>query len=151
MFELMTQPIQEQNLRSSMVNSECGGFVSFEGWVRDWNEGRRVNKLQYEAYEALALSEGQKIVDEALKQYPIRNLYAIHRLGELEVRDVAVWIGATGRHREEAFAACRFAIDQIKARVPIWKKEFYQDGESEWVGCPACAKHGHSNATIFAQ
>ncbi|MBG30661.1 MAG: molybdopterin-converting factor chain 2 [Opitutae bacterium] len=144
MFELTTQPIQEHELRSSMVNSECGGFVSFEGWVRDWNEGRRVNKLHYEAYESLALSEGQRIMDEALKQYPIRNLCSIHRLGELEVCDVAVWVGATGRHRAESFAACRFAIDQIKARVPIWKKEFYQDGESEWVGCPACANHGHS-------
>ena len=151
MFELTTQPIQDHKLRSSMVNSECGGFVSFEGWVRDWNEGRRVIKLHYEAYESLALSEGQRIMDEALKQYPIRNLCSIHRLGELEVRDVAVWVGATGRHRAESFAACRFAIDQIKARVPIWKKEFYQDGESEWVGCPACANHGHSSATIFAQ
>ena len=151
MFELTTQPIQEESLRSSMVCSDSGGFVSFEGWVRDWNEGRRVKKLHYEAYEPLALNEGHRIVNEAFEKYPVRELRAIHRLGELKLSEIAVWVGAAGRHREEAFAACRFVIDQIKTRTPIWKKEFYEDGESEWVGCRSCAKHGNHSAVVVAQ
>ena len=151
MFELTTQPIQEESLRSSMVRSDSGGFVSFEGWVRDWNEGRRVKKLHYEAYEPLALNEGHRIVNEAFEKYPVRELRAIHRLGELKLSEIAVWVGAAGRHREEAFAACRFVIDQIKTRTPIWKKEFYEDGESEWVGCRFCAKHGNHPAVVVAQ
>ena len=151
MFELTTQPIQEESLRSSMVRSDCGGFVSFEGWVRDWNEGRRVKKLHYEAYEPLALNEGHRIVNEAFEKYPVRELRAIHRLGELKLSEIAVWVGAAGRHREEAFAACRFVIDQIKTRTSIWKKEFYEDGESEWVGCRSCAKHGNHSAVVVAQ
>ena len=151
MFELTTQPIQDKSLRSSMVRSDSGGFVSFEGWVRDWNEGRRVKKLHYEAYEPLALNEGHRIVNEAFEKYPVRELRAIHRLGELELSEIAVWVGAAARHREEAFAACRFVIDQIKTRAPIWKKEFYEDGESEWVGCRSCAKHGNHPAVVVAQ
>ena len=151
MFELTTQPIQDKTLRSSMVSPDCGGFVSFEGWVRDWNDGRRVKKLHYEAYEPLALSEGHRIVNEAFEKYPISELRAIHRLGELELSEIAVWVGATGRHREEAFGACRFVIDQITAHAPIWKKEFYEDGESEWVGCRSCAKHGNHSSVVVAQ
>ena len=151
MFELTDQAIKPSSLRKTFSNADSGGFVSFEGWVRNWNKGQRVQSLVYEAYEELALREGSKVLGEALQRFPVHKLIAVHRVGHLELTDVAVWVGATGRHRAESFAACRFAIDQIKARVPIWKKEFYQDGESEWVGCPACANHGHSSATIFAQ
>ena len=151
MFELTDQPILAGDLKGAMTRTDCGGFNSFEGWVRDWNEGRRVTGLRYEAYEELALKEGGRIIEEICQKHPVRELRAVHRVGSLKLGEVAVWIGATGEHREEAFAACRLAIDEIKARVPIWKKEFYEDGESEWVGCERCAQHAHHHAVVTSQ
>ena len=139
MFELTDQPICPDDLKIAMSRTDCGGFNSFEGWVRDWNEGRRVTGLRYEAFEELALKEGRRIIEEVCRKHPVRELRAVHRVGSLKLGEVAVWIGAAGQHREEAFAACRLAIDEIKVRVPIWKKEFYEGGESEWVGCESCA------------
>ena len=151
MFELTGKAIQPSSLATTMAGTDCGGFVSFEGWVRDWNEGRRVKKLCYEAYETLAVKEGGRILEEVYKKYPIRKICAMHRVGYLGLGEVAVWIGAAGKHRKEAFAACRFAIDEIKHRVPIWKKEFYEDGESQWVGCESCANQGHRSIDVCAQ
>ncbi len=151
MFELTEQPIQADGLKAAMTRTDCGGFASFEGWVRDWNEGRRVLRLCYETYEELALKEGFRVIEETRRKHPVRELRAVHRVGSLKLGEVAVWIGATGEHREEAFAACRLAIDEIKARVPIWKKEFYEDGESEWVGCERCAQHADHQAVVVGQ
>ena len=123
-----------------MARQDCGGFNSFEGWVRDWNNGRRVTGLHYEAYEELALKEGQMILEEVRQKTAVRELRAIHRLGSLELGETAVWVGAGGKHREEAFTACRLAIDGIKQRVPIWKKEFYEDGDADWVACKQCSQ-----------
>ena len=122
-----------------MARVDCGGFTSFEGWVRDWNAGRRVLSLCYEAYEELAIKEGKRIMEEIYDKCPIREIRAVHRVGSLNLGETAVWIGASGKHREEAFTACRLAIDEIKSRVPIWKKEFYEDGGFGWVTC-----HHHS-------
>ena len=141
MFVLTDQDIKPASLRKTFINADCGGFVSFEGWVRNRNNGQHVRSLTYEAYEALALKEGQRVLEEAHQQYPVRKLVAVHRVGHLELTDLAVWVGAVGKHREEAFGACRYAIDEIKNRVPIWKKEYYENGKSEWVGCNHCAKH----------
>ena len=141
MFTITDQVINPTSLRATFSNADCGGFVSFEGWVRNWNNGQCVQSLAYEAYEALALKEGQRVLDEACQQFPVRKLVAVHRVGHLELTDVAVWIGSAGQHRDEAFAACRYAIDEIKNRVPIWKKEYYENGKSEWVGCDHCANH----------
>ena len=151
MFELTEKAIQPSTLAATMARTDCGGFVSFEGWVRDWNEGRSVKKLCYEAYEELAVKEGCRILEEVYQKYPIRTIRAIHRVGNLALGEVAVWIGAVGKHRKEAFAASRFAIDEIKHRVPIWKKEFYEDGESQWVGCESCANHGHRAIEVCTQ
>lgn len=141
MFLLTDQAIHPATLRKTFSNADYGGFVSFEGWVRNWNNGRRVRSLAYEAYEALALKEGQRVLEEAHQQFPVSKLVAVHRVGHLELTDVAVWIGSAGQHRDEAFASCRYVIDEIKNRVPIWKKEYYENGQSEWVGCDHCAKH----------
>ena len=149
MFELTEQPIKATSLKATMARPACGGFVSFEGWVRDWNEGRRVRSLHYETYEELALKEGVRILEEARGKHPVLALRDVHRIGPLELGEIAVWIGAAGKHREEAFIACRFAIDEIKLRVPIWKKEFYEDGESEWIGCARCETHAHHHAVDF--
>ena len=151
MFELTDQPIRTDALKTAMTRLDCGGYAAFEGWVRDWNEGRRVQSLHYETYEELALKEGMRILEEAREKHPVLELRAVHRVGPLELGEIAVWIGAAGKHREEAFAACRFAIDEIKARVPIWKKEFYEDGESEWIGCERCESHAHRHAVDFSQ
>ena len=107
----------------------------FEGWVRLSNEGKTVTGLEYEAYEALSLKEGRTITDEAKDKFAILDAACIHRTGLLTVGGLAVWVGVTAEHRGPAFAACSFIIDQIKHRLPIWKKETYSDGSHAWVNC----------------
>ena len=151
MFLLTEQPIQPQTLKKSLLRHDCGGFASFEGWVRDWNEGRRVQGLLYESFEELALKEGERVIEEARTRFPIRDVKAVHRTGRLELGAITVWIGVAAQHREEAFDACRYAIDAIKARLPIWKKEFYLNGEPAWVGCSHCSRINQSNEVTCIQ
>lgn len=139
MFTLSAQAIDVDSLRKGMLRQDCGGFATFEGWVRDLNEGKSVTKLEYEAYPELASLEAERILDEACRRYPIRLVKAVHRVGSLDLTDVAVWIGVAAVHRGEAFDACRFLIDEIKKRVPIWKKEFFADGTTAWTRCEHCA------------
>jgi len=112
-----------------------GGFVTFEGKVRDHNEGRRVEKLEYESYVPLAESEGAKIMEEAMESFGLQWAQAIHRTGVLQIGDTALWVSVAAPHREEAFAACSYIVDEIKRRVPIWKKEHYVEGDSQWIAC----------------
>jgi uroporphyrinogen-III synthase len=112
-----------------------GAVVSFDGRVRDHNQGRSVSKLAYSAYPALALSEGDRIVSEAVARFTLNAAACCHRLGDLDLGDVAVRVWATAGHRAAAFDGCRYILDEVKARVPIWKKETYLDGECEWVMC----------------
>jgi molybdopterin synthase catalytic subunit len=132
LFELSRSPLSIGELAASLVDSHAGAFVSFEGRVRDMNEDRVVVGLEYEAYESLCLREGHAIVRTALES--VIAARCVHRVGQLAVGDVAVWVGVIAGHRDEAFRACRFIIDQVKLRVPIWKKEHYGDGSSEWIG-----------------
>ena len=106
--------------------------------VRDLNRGRAVRALEYEAYEEMALAVMREIVAETKSRFPVTAVRLVHRLGRLAVGDPSVAVAVASPHRAEAFAACRFAIDTLKARVPIWKKEFYADG-SEWLDAPAAA------------
>ncbi|MGQ0430443.1 MAG: ThiF family adenylyltransferase [Gammaproteobacteria bacterium] len=117
----------------------AGGVAAFEGRVRDHHEGRRVTRLEYEAFEALAHAEGQRIVEEAARRHGALAARCVHRLGALAIGDVAVWVGVAAPHRAEAFAACREIIDEIKHRLPIWKKQHYEGGDSGWVNCERCA------------
>jgi molybdopterin synthase catalytic subunit len=96
-------------------------------------------RLEYEAYETLAVKEGKRIVAEALARFGVRRVACVHRLGELAIGELAVWVAVSAAHRDEAFAACRYVIDEVKQRVPIWKKEHYPDGDSGWVNCERCA------------
>src|SRR6185295_4468026 len=96
-------------------------------------------RLEYEAYETLACREGERILREAMEAYPVRAMACVHRLGGLEVGECALWIGVASAHRREAFLACSQALEEIKARLPIWKREHYADGNAEWVGCAGCA------------
>jgi molybdopterin synthase catalytic subunit len=145
MFRLTSAPIDAAALRAELDNAACGGVVIFEGIVRDHNDGRRVLRLEYEAYEALALKEGAAILDEAVRDAGVAAAVCVHRLGPLAIGDAAVWVGVASAHRGEAFDACRRIIDEVKRRVPIWKREFYADGTESWVNCAACEDpaHGH--------
>ncbi len=109
-----------------------GALCLFVGVVRNENAGRSVLWLEYEAYEEMALRLMQEIADEALRRWPISDVHLLHRLGRLEIGEASVAVAVASPHRNEAFAACRYAIDTLKATVPIWKKEFYADG-SAWL------------------
>jgi molybdopterin synthase catalytic subunit len=114
-------------------NSGIGARSVFEGTVRDTNDGHDVTKLEYECYESLAIKEGNKILGEAIEKFGLIDAFCIHRIGTLEIGETAVIVVATSGHRDEAFKGCRYIIDEVKCRVPIWKKEHYQDGETEWL------------------
>jgi adenylyltransferase/sulfurtransferase len=151
-FAFSTTPLDTETCRAALADPACGGYASFEGWVRDHNEGRRVERLEYEAFAALAVREGERIVAEAIERYGVRRAACVHRIGDLALGDLAVWVGVSAAHRGEAFAACRYIIDEVKHRVPIWKKEHYVDGDSGWVNCERCAQpsaqeaeHGHEH------
>jgi molybdopterin synthase catalytic subunit len=132
-FALADAPFDIAPLRARLLCAEAGAYASFEGWVRDHNEGRRASGLRYEAYAALAEAEGARIVDEALARFAIADAACVHRVGDLDVGDLAVWVGVSAAHRDAAFAACRWIIDETKARVPIWKHERYVEGDAAWL------------------
>jgi molybdopterin synthase catalytic subunit len=134
-FKMSCDPIDIASVRSSMGDEDCGAYVQFEGWIRNLNEGRGVKRLEYEAYEPLAVTEGQKIIEEAIEAFGLSQAVCIHRSGLLELGDCAVVAAVTSPHREGAFQGCRYIIDEVKTRLPIWKKEHYADGESGWVNC----------------
>ena len=120
-FDLTAAPADLAKLREELQHPGSGGFCAFEGWVRNNNEGREVSGLEYEAYTELAIAEGERILAEAAERYGVLAASAVHRVGDLKIGDLAVWIGASAPHRDEAFRACRYIIDEIKHRLPIWK------------------------------
>jgi molybdopterin synthase catalytic subunit len=138
-FRFTDTSIDTTAARHEVLDAGAGGYVSFEGWVRDHNEGREVTRLEYEAFQALALREGERILAEAIARFPVKHALCIHRTGALDLTDMAVWVGVSAAHRGEAFAACRYIIDEVKHRLPIWKKEHYRGGDSGWVNCEHCA------------
>jgi molybdopterin synthase catalytic subunit len=138
-FRFSPTSIDTQAARAELQDPGAGGYASFEGWVRDHNEGQEVTRLDYEAFQELAMKEGERIVAEALRRYPVKHAMCIHRIGSLRVGEMAVWVGVSSAHRGEAFDACRFVIDEVKHRLPIWKKEHYLGGNSGWVNCERCA------------
>lgn len=118
---------------------DAGALATFEGWVRDHNEGRDVTRLEYEAYPEMAAREGDRILAEARARYDILDAACVHYNGPLEISGIAVWIGVVSVHRTPAFNACQYIIDNVKVRVPIWKQEHYTNGDSGWVACHDCA------------
>lgn len=134
-FLIADTPVDIGALRETLLKPEAGGFCTFEGWVRQTNDGRLVSAIEYEAFAPLAISEGRSILDEVRERFDITATCAMHRTGYLPVGDLAVWIGVAAPHRDAAFKACRYVIDEIKRRVPIWKCEHYVDGQNEWVAC----------------
>ena len=142
-MRISDRTIEPDKLRESLTDDAAGGYVAFEGWIRNENEGQEVLRLEYEVYGPLAIKEGNKVIEEARAKFPIQHADCVHREGLLEIGECAVWVGVTSAHRDEAFAACRFIIDEVKTRLPIWKKEFYVNGDSGWVNCERCAAHAH--------
>jgi sulfur-carrier protein adenylyltransferase/sulfurtransferase len=143
-FAFSAAPFDPALFARELADARAGGFASFEGWVRNHNDGMAVTRLEYEAFEALAVKEGERIIAEARERFPIVNAACVHRVGALEIGELAVWVGVSAHHRDEAFRACRYIIDEVKHRVPIWKKEHYLDGDSGWVNCERCATHAHA-------
>lgn len=132
-FRLGGSPIDGALERGALDNVAAGACVIFEGWVRDHNDGRAVLRLDYQAYAPLAMREGEAILAEAVKRPGVREARCIHRVGSLALGEMAVWTGVSAGHRDAAFEACRWIIDEVKRRVPIWKNEHYADGESGWL------------------
>jgi molybdopterin synthase catalytic subunit len=146
MFQLSTAPLDLARLRQAASHPHAGAIVTFEGNVRDHHEGRAVLRLEYEAHGAVAEKEGRRVVEEAVERFGLDFAEAVHRTGELAIEEAAVVVVVSAPHRAEAFEACRYIIDEIKHRVPIWKKEYYEDGTSGWVGCEGCAQaHRHTH------
>ena len=133
LFRLSGTPFDVAAQREAMLHAGAGAHASFEGWVRDHNDGRAVSGLHYDAYARLAEEEGARVINEAIDRFDIVDAACIHRTGDLKVGDLAVWVGVTAGHRDAAFAACRFIIDEVKSRVPIWKRERYRDGDAGWL------------------
>ena len=141
MFRITEQPIDPDYLRCKLFDPAAGAYAGFEGWIRNENDGRGVQRLEYEAYGPLAIKEGERVIAEAKSRFPILHAHCVHRTGVLEIGDCAVWVGVSSAHRDEAFEACRYIIDEVKVRLPIWKKEHYVNGDSGWVNCERCAEH----------
>jgi len=131
-IHLSNQPLNIQTCIDWVMAPGCGGIDVFIGTVRNATQGKRVLKLEFEAYEKMAITEMQKLADKAVQQWAIQRIAIHHRTGVLEVGEVPVIIAVAAAHRDAAFEACRFLIDTLKQTVPIWKKEIFEDGEV-WV------------------
>lgn len=132
-FALLDIDIDEIRLKQMLQNESCGALATFEGWVRNHNNASEVNRLTYYGYENLALNQGREIINEAKQRFDITHAIAVHRIGALEIGDMAVWIGVASAHRYPAFDACRWILDTIKADIPVWKQEYYKDASSKWL------------------
>ena len=130
--ELTSDPIDVPRLIAHVNQPSNGGICTFLGVVRDNAEGRPVVKLGYEAYESMAVAQMRTIVEEAMQRWDLDAVALSHRTGELQIGEASVAIAVGAPHRAEAFEACRYIIDTLKTRVPIWKKEFFRDG-AVWV------------------
>ncbi len=131
--EVRERPLALDEVIDAVRDASAGGIATFLGVVRDHHEGKAVARLDYEAFAELANKELARVVTELMGAHPGTRLSVVHRVGSLAVGDTAVVVAASAPHREQAFTLCRLAIDQVKARVPIWKKEWAPDGSALWV------------------
>jgi molybdopterin synthase catalytic subunit len=140
MFRISSNLLEPHVLSAGLDHPAGGAFVTFEGRVRNHSEGKSVLALDYQAYQPLAEAEGTKIIQEAIERFGLLACHCVHRVGHLEIGGMAVWVGVAAAHRNEAFEGCRYVIDEAKKRVPIWKQEYLESGESHWVACHEVAK-----------
>ena len=147
---LSTAPIDLPALLAFVAAPDRGGVATFLGVVRNHQDGQGVLRLEYSAYEPMAEAEMARIVSEAETRWPVR-IALSHRLGDLAIGDVAVAVVAASAHRAPAFDACRYLIEELKRRVPVWKKEFYADGSMKWVDPTRCANAAPAAETVTAK
>jgi molybdopterin synthase catalytic subunit len=133
MFRITTEPLYLQELVDFVTDPEAGAIATFVGTTRNHNEGRKVIALDYDAYPEMAAKELTRLGEEVKKRWQICRMAVVHRIGPVQITEPSVMIAVSAAHREAAFAACRFAIEEIKRTVPIWKKEVYEGGEI-WIG-----------------
>ena len=133
-FSLTEQPIDITSLSAGLHDAAAGAVVTFDGRVRDHNDGRAVAQLEYQAYPALALSIGRRVLTEEAARHGLLQVSAVHRIGPLAIGESAVWVGVAAAHRGAAFDAARAIMERLKYELPVWKKETYADGTVEWVG-----------------
>ena len=131
-IQISSSPLNITACIDAVVSADCGGIDVFIGTVRNHTTGKKVLRLEYEAFESMALKEMHKIAEQAVRKWPIETILIHHRTGVLQIEEAAVVIAVAAHHRDAAFDACRFAIDTLKQTVPIWKKEIFEDGEV-WV------------------
>jgi molybdopterin synthase catalytic subunit len=131
-IQLLHTPLSEQTCLDFVKTDDTGGIVVFVGTVRNQTKGKAVIRLDFEAYEPMAISEMRKIAVQALEQFSLKKISVHHRVGTLDIGEVPVVIAVSSAHRKAAFDACEFVIDTLKETVPIWKKEIFEDGEV-WV------------------
>ena len=133
-FSIATQPIDIPSLVALLENPAAGAVVTFDGRVRNHNAGQVVSELEYQAYPVLANATGQRILEEEAARFGLLAVQAVHRTGPLAIGDAAVWVGVASAHRAAAFDGARAIMERLKYELPVWKKETYADGRSEWVG-----------------
>ncbi len=133
MYRLTDKPIELNELLAFVRDPAAGAVSTFIGATRDNNEGRSIISLDYEAYPGMAEQEMVKLGEEAAEKWEITRMAIVHRIGNVPIGEASVIIAVSAPHRDDAFKACRYAIDELKKRVPIWKKEIYQGGEI-WIG-----------------
>lgn len=133
MIYLTNEPIDHSDITERVRRNGCGAVVTFLGTVRDLTGGRTTIALDYEAYPGMAEKKMTEIEEETRRRWPVGELILVHRLGHLSAGEVSVAVAVSCPHRAQAFEACRYAIDRLKEIVPIWKKENWADGTSDWI------------------
>ncbi|MBI3006270.1 MAG: molybdenum cofactor biosynthesis protein MoaE [Ignavibacteriales bacterium] len=141
MHEITRNRIDVENVIRSVVSPEAGAVNVFIGTTRNHSSGRTVTSLEYEAYEPMATRMLDMIIREAWNQWDVKNISVVHRIGRVGIGEASVVIAVSSSHRDEAFRASRFLIDRLKDGVPIWKREFFDDGSVEW------SLHSHAQKT----
>jgi len=134
LVDIVNSTIDIPRYSSWLVDNNSGAICTFSGTTREWTKGKQTQTLFYECYREMALTEMEKLVSQAQDKWSINKCVLIHRIGEVPLSESSVFVGVSCPHRADSFEACRFLIDQLKEDVPIWKKEHFVGGESEWVG-----------------
>lgn len=143
MVEITEAKLSGGEWQKAIGDEACGAVVAFEGRVRNHHDGKQVMELRYECYRPMALKVLARIREEALRRWPLHDLWIAHRVGLVPLGEAAVWIATASAHRKEAFEACAWAMDQVKLEAPIWKKETYSDGTQSWVEDSCVPTHVH--------
>ena len=133
LFQVTNEPLEPQRLMEAVRKDESGAVALFHGVARNQSGGRRVQALEYDAYPDMAEKKLREVADDVRARWPITGIAVLHRTGRLAIGETSLLIAVSSAHREEAFAACHYAVDRIKEIVPIWKKEIWEDGGGEWV------------------